>query len=304
MELSKIITQMAILFLIMLIGFISNRKGILDSEHTKFFSRLVLTVGMPGTIIASVANGSPFGSRAQLLADLAVVAVIHLLLPLFAALVVKLLGFRADQRLYQFMMIFPNVGFMGFPVITALFGQEALAYAALFSLPHNFLMFSYGIHLVSGGGFREMRPKDALNPCILASIVSIVICILNVKLPEVLAQTCSYLGGMVTPAGMLIIGSSLAGVSLKELRCEWRLVPFLLLKLIGLPVVFYFVCAPFVADKMLVMVAATILAMPCATNAVLFSNTYGGNVRVSSKVVFLATLCSLITIPLVGGLLF
>lgn len=181
MELSKIITQMAILFLIMLIGFISNRKGILDSEHTKFFSRLVLTVGMPGTIIASVANGSPFGSR---------------------------------------------------------------------------------------------------------------------------AQTCSYLGGMVTPAGMLIIGSSLAGVSLKELRCEWRLVPFLLLKLIGLPVVFYFVCAPFVADKMLVMVAATILAMPCATNAVLFSNTYGGNVRVSSKVVFLATLCSLITIPLVGGLLF
>lgn len=304
MEMSRIINQMAILFIIMLIGFISNRKGILDGNHTKYFSKLVLTVGMPGTIIASVANGSPFGSRRELLVDLAVVAVIHLFLPLFAAAAVKILGFRQDKRLYQFLMIFPNVGFMGFPVVTALFGQEALAYAALFSLPHNFMMFSYGIHLVCGGGLRDMRPKEALNPCILASIAAILLCILDVRLPSVIAQTCSYLGGMVTPAGMLIIGSSLAGISVKELRCEWRVLPFLLLKLMGLPILFFAIGSRVIPDRQLVMVVATILAMPCATNAVLFSNTYGGNVKLSSKMVFLATLSSLITIPIVGGLLF
>lgn len=304
MDFQRIIMQMCILFFLMTIGYICNKGKILTKRENKALSKLVMTVGVPGMIIASVANGSPFEDRIELFYVLAVVTIVNLLLPPISMVINKILRIQEDSALYKFMFIFPNAGFIGFPVISAIFGDQALIYAALFQLPHNVLMYTYGIYLVSGGQKVKTNLRDIINPCIVAALIACALCLLDIKQPAFISQSATYLGNITTPMGMLIIGSSLADVDMHSVFDDLRVIPFIFLKLLMFPVIVFVITGFFVHNQTLRYVITTILAMPVATNTVIFANVYDGNVQLSSKTVFLTTVCSIISIPLLCFLLF
>ena len=148
MDLKIIIEQLTVLFFIMAIGFLINKLGILNKEYNKCISKLLLTIGIPGLLISSVANGNPFESNYDIFNVLYVCTIIHIFVIILALFVTKLFRFGNTASVYRFMYVFPNAGFIGFPVINAIFGPEALIYATVFQLPSNILCYTYGIYLM------------------------------------------------------------------------------------------------------------------------------------------------------------
>ena len=304
MSMDGIIQQMIILFILMFVGFLISKAKVITAEANQYICKMVVTIGVPGLLLSSVADGSPFHDQVELLEVIGVCTLINVAVVLISWLVVKVLRIQNSKNVYKFMTIFPNAGFIGFPVINAIFGSEALIYAAIFQLPHNLLMYTYGIYLMSGGSKNEIDLKKLINPCVVAALAAILFCVFDIKLSYIPEQVCNYLGQITTPLGMVIIGSSLAGVDIKQIIKNVTIIPFTLIKLFVLPIVVYYIAHFVGASDIISAVVAITMGMPCATNTVIFANIYNQKIDVASTTVFFTTVVSIVSIPIVCLLLF
>ena len=228
------------------------------------------------------------------------VLLIHVIIALPTARV--LCSDKASRGLYGAFLIFGNVGFMGFPVIGAIFGVEAVFYVALFNIPFQVLSFSLGIMMISGKGGRH-DPRVLLSPTLVCSLLAIPLGIIGFKAPDVIAEAIRLSGNMTTPTTMFIIGVTLAQVPVKNVFTEWRLYPSAVLKLMVVPVVVWLVLRMFITDAQILGVLVVLSAMPTAVIVAMFAIEFGNDEHTASKSIFLTTLMSCATIPLMVYLL-
>ena len=200
MNITTIVTQMTILLLIMIVGFVGAKKNIFNDEVNVYASNILLKIGIPGLIISSVKNGSPF-TGSELLNVLIIFSLFTIFTGIVSKISVEVLHIQKNKALWQFMILFTNAGFMGLPAIQAILGDQAMLYGALFLLPLNCLMYGYGESLFRKGGFSF---KKFMNGPMIASIVALILCIFSIKLPYVLAQTCTYIGNVTAPLSMML----------------------------------------------------------------------------------------------------
>jgi hypothetical protein len=300
-----IIRQMMILFLLLLAGFGANKLGFMNADFNKKFSAFVINVSTPAMILSSVMDTEQLLSQGEIFLLLGLSLGTFLLAILIAPLVPKLL--RADQRegdILRFMTIFSNVAFMGFPVISALMGESAIFYASIFGMPFNILVYSYGVRLVSGGREGGFDKKTLLSPCILASVLAMVIYLSAIPVPEVLVSALDYLADITVPGAMLIIGSSLALMPLSSVFRGWRIYALCFIKLLVLPICLYGILQLLPISDTIIQVTVIMWSMPVATNCTMLATQYGGDQNLASKGVLLTTLFSIVTIPLLMRLLF
>ena len=302
MDMTTLITQMLVLTIVMAIGFLARRTQVMDAGFSRQLSGLLLRIAIPAMIIASVGEENPFADSGEMLAVLGICTLVNLFMIPLAYCLVWVLRIREQRELYQFMFALSNAGFMGLPIITSVFGSTAGVYAALFLLPNNFLMFGYGMRL-----FRKDEPfswKQIFNAPVCASLIACVICLLRLKLPPVIQECAELLGSMTTPCAMLIIGASLADTRLSDLRKDRLIVPFTLLRMFFVPLCCYGMLRLFVTDETLIQVCVMMSAMPVATNAFIFASSCGKDTGLCSRTVFVTTLLSVISVPLLCALLF
>lgn len=302
MDIRIVVNTMLELFLILVLGYGVAKLGIIDSETNKKLSALVVNVSMPALIIASVADNVGTGNLREVLSYLLWGTVFYGVMLLLAWLFTRLMGTPKNQRgTYQFMLIFSNCTFMGYPVMESIFGTEAIFFTSIFNIPFNLLAFSYGILLISKDGEGEARfeEKKLINPGIIASVLALLIFAFGLELPQVFQKTCSIVGNLTTPLSMLVLGASLSVVPIREIVREIRIYPMTLFRLIVLPVITYLLMRLVTDNTMLIGIAALTAAMPVASMSVMLSNQYKGNTKLASIGVFISTLCSVGTIPLV-----
>ncbi|WP_308584693.1 AEC family transporter, partial [uncultured Holdemanella sp.] len=213
MNITTIVTQMTILLFIMIIGFVGAKKNIFNDEVNVYASNILLRIGIPGLIISSVKDGSPFTGN-ELFNVLVIFSIFVIFTGIVSKIIVEVLRIKENKALWQFMILFTNAGFMGLPAIQAILGDKAMLYGALFLLPLNCLMYGYGESLFRKGGFSF---KKFMNGPMIASVVALILCILNIKLPYILGQTCTYVGNVTTPLSMMVIGAGLVKMDIKEL---------------------------------------------------------------------------------------
>lgn len=298
MEISGIISQMAVLFLILAVGYGANKLKILDGDSDKLLTKIVLNLAMPCTILNSVMSGN-----IEITGTEALFFMIMILLTFAIAFAIvipapKLLKVsKKDSGIIRYLIAFGNVGFMGFPVAESIFGVQSAFYVALFNIPFSLLAFSVGIIMVSGKG-EKIKPSVFINPSLIASLLALIIFALNIPVPRILAKTAGLLGQITTPAAMLIIGSTLASISVKEVFGQWRLYPISIIKLIVVPLITWLILKIFIADELMLGILTVMAGMPAATSASMLCMEYGGNERLASKGVFITTLFSVVTIPL------
>lgn len=305
MDITAITQQMIILFALLLVGFSANKLGYMNAGFNKAFSGFVINVSTPAMILHSVMGQQRLLTRGEIFLLLGISVASYLLVILLSGLVPKLLRTeKAEGSLWRFMMIFSNVAFMGFPVISSLFGESAVFYASIFGMPFNLLVYSYGVRLVSGGREGGFDRKTLLSPCILASVLAMGIYLAEVPIPDILTVTLGYLADITVPGAMLIIGSSLALVPLRTVFRDWQVYVLSALKLIAIPVLMWVVMSLLPVSDMLVKVTVVMWAMPVATNCTMLATQYGGDEQLASRGVLISTLFSIMTIPLLMQLLF
>ena len=284
-------------------GYLARRLGYLGGETDQRLSKIILNITMPCLIVASVATGDTLPGTAEILAVLKVAVVFYGLELLVAAVAPRLLGGTDKQKgVWRYAVMFPNVGFIGYPVTVAIFGPEALFYAVILALPFNLLSFSLGPLMLAGRA--KFRWQQLISPCILASLTALVIALGHISLPAIVGECVEFVGSITTPLSLLVVGSLLAGLPIGRVFASPRLWALTALRLLGLPALLWAVLGwMHVEPPVVAGVAVILMAMPAAVNGSMLSMEYGGDTECMAQITFLTTLISIITIPVVSVLL-
>lgn len=296
--------QSLILFLLMLAGFVLGKVGVI--KNFRELSRLVVDVTLPALIIVSMQKDysaeTAMRALTMLLASASIYAV-TLLLGYFIPLLMRRLN-PESRGVHRFGMSFSNVGFMGFPIANAYLGAESLFDVSMYNIPFQVLAFSVGVWFIAPkqeSASKRNYSKLLLNPAILSAVLGFLLFILRIRLPRFAFAFLTIVGDTTTPLAMMIIGGILSQNSLKEavsnlsnwITCAYRLLVF--------PLVLYGVLSLFGFEQLSVPVL--IGAMPVAANTSMLAEVYKGDSKTASSLVFLSTILSSATIPLLAWLL-
>lgn len=306
MQFFQVLMQMLVFFLLIVTGYISRRLGLMDDAFNKKLSALIVNVTMPALILSSVANSNTLPEASEILSIILTAFICYGLL-LIAALIFPFLSRCPPDKkgVYRFMLAFGNVGFIGFPVATSIFGPEALFYATIFNFPFNFLVYTVGVSFIAPKlEGKKSGPRLFLTPCVIASLLTIILALLKVPIPSILGETFSLAGQVTTPVVLLIIGSTLAGMPAKHLLGSPRLFIVAAIRLLVIPGIVWFSFRGWISDPLLLGVAVILSGMPVATNGTLLCYEHGGDQTTMSQGIFITTMLSIITIPLLSQLPF
>lgn len=308
-DITVLVNQLIQLFLIICIGYFVFKIDILNETVNKHINSLVINVTMPLMIISSVLamNDRPASSIIAIL--FAVSIGFFIIMPILAFIIVKIMLktmhiVKSRQGVYMFMMIFSNVAFMGMPILNAACGEDgptAVFYAAVLNIFFNLSVFTYGVIIIGYGDTVKttLKFKDLLSPGILSSIIAIVIYALNIHFPSTIENVIDTVGDLTSPLAMLLVGSTLASMRLKEVFNEWRVYVFSAIKQFILPILLYPVFRLCIGDDLLFNVMFIEFLMPIANIALMLATEHGLDYKFVSKTIFISTLMSLISIPLV-----
>ncbi|MBK1811630.1 AEC family transporter [Clostridium sp. YIM B02505] len=306
MDINVVINQMLQLFIILGLGYFLNKIKIFDDTLNQKLNKLLLNVTTPALVLASVSSIKQNTNTKEALFVFLVAIIIFTLLPLLSYMLVRIIRIPRHQRgIYMFMTVFSNIGFMGFPVMKAIFGNEAVFYTSIFNMIFNIWVFTLGIVLINYGtnNVVKLSFKNLLSPGIISSLLAIVIYFLKVPVHPVLKSTFDMVGNITTPVAMMLIGSTLANLNIKEVFTELRIYPYTIIKQILIPFIAFPLLKYFITSPLVLGVALVNLAMPVGNSAVLFANQYDGDVELAAKSVFITTLISVFTIPLIVAIL-
>ena len=305
MDILSLCRRMVMLFFCMACGFCAAKGGVMDAQSNKKLSALVVNIANPMQILASALTGEHLLSAGQTLRLAGLVALIYLVLIALSHPVVKLLRVKDRERgLYQFMFIFSNTGFLGYPVVESLLGSGAAFYVTIFVLLFHLFCWSYGASLMSGAARFRFQWKVLRHPCVAASLAAIAIYLTGWQPPALLHQTVKYVGDITSPIAMLIVGCSLAQMRFGQIFGNWRIYALAAVKMLAVPLLAYAGLRHVLTNEFVLCVLIVILCMPIATNTTILSYQYGADETVASSGVFISTLLCMLTIPLMMKLLF
>jgi len=299
---SVIFISVVKLFIMLFTGAAARKADVIDHSDTKGLSALLIKVTLPALIFTSMQKEfSPRLLRESILIVFLSLGIYGLYF-IIALLTGSLIGGdKKDTGVYRFAILFSNVGFMGFPVLGSVFGAEAIFYAAMFNIPFHFFVFTLGVYLMTRGHMEERKFnwKLLLSPGIVATVAGFIFFVFGLKLPAIIYDPVKFVGEITIPLSMITVGSMLTEVHPKELLAGWRLYFISCMRLVLLPAAVYLFVKLFTDNPMMISVPVVISAMPVAVNAPLIAHEYNGNALLASRLMFLSTLLSLITLPAV-----
>ena len=305
MDFPEIRMKMLLLILTVLVGFYANKRGFMDKEFSAKLSVFLLDLAVPAVLLSSGMSGdisiAP-GKLFQLIFIAVIILVISGSISFFVPFILKAKPEEAGT--YRVLTTFPNSIFMGYPMVSAFFGSSAILYPAVFAIPFNVAIFALSPVMFGLKSKEKIRVKDIFNKCTVFSILAMILILLPVQMPRIVKELCSSIGGITSPLALIIIGSNLADMSLKESFQNPKLYFFSVVRLIALPLVCYFLMKPFVADPVVLGCAMIMAGLPSAATATLVASKYGGNEFLSSQGVVMTTVFSVVTIPVLMFLLF
>ena len=197
----------------------------------------------------------------------------------------------------RFGVIFSNCGYMSFPLQKALLGDIGVFYGAMYVAVFNIFMWSYGVALM-GKNEKFSVKKALLSPSVVATAVSVVLYLLELRMPAVLGTALSALASLNTPLPMIIIGYYLSTSSLISAFTDKRIYLTSALRLVLMPAAMLGLLLLF-GVRGVPLIACTVAASaPVAAAGTMFSIKFGRDTMCSVNQVTLTTLLSIITMPL------
>ncbi|MGV7975456.1 MAG: AEC family transporter [Anaerolineaceae bacterium] len=295
-----VIQQIFIIFILIGVGFLAAKFGILREEGARQITDLLLIIVIPCVII--MAFQASF--ERSLIKNLLIAALLAALTHAAGILISKLI-FRNEapdrKMMLVYSTVFYNAGFFSLPLLRALLGETGVLYGSVFVAVFNLFAWTYGIRLMNGENGAS-KWKTFLNPGIISLLIALALVLFNIRLPDIVQTTLRYITGLHTPLAMIIIGCQFylmwRNFNLRDLAL-WKtvLARNILVPLIMLALIFYLA-----QDKTLFFASVITASAPTATNTILFATKYRQDVNTAVQTVILTTLLTIISIPLIMAL--
>ena len=299
-----LLQQMGILFVYMMIGYVACKKEYFDQEFGKKLSWLVVNVANPMLAISAVVNNEEQIAKKDFYVTVLLAICFYAFFLILAQILPRLIGVqKSDIGVYKMMTTFNNIGFMGFPVIAAAYGNGALIYAVPFSIMFNILCYTWGIQTLCGGG-EKGNWKRIINIGTISGIISIVLFFMQIPVPKMICSLSAGLSNLTGPLSMLVIGISIAAMELKDLFTDVKLLKFALIKLLAVPVAAMLLVCQVIDNRLICEVFLVMMETPAASMCAMLSQQYGGDYELAAKGVALTTILSVVTMPIVSEIVF
>ena len=301
MDIMVVFQTMLKLFLLLILGFVLFKCHIFDEYTNKKISALIVNVASPMLIISSIA-GVEGSNKSIVFLMIGAGILMYIGFIILGKIINRIFPFpKKDWPVYECMVVFANTGFMGYPVLLDVFGQEAVFYASLIHMAFNFIVYTYAIMCLTKGDDSEFKLnfKQLLTPGIILIFVGIFIYLFDIQLPSVLMDTINSVGSLTAPLSMMMIGSSLAVYPIKDSFTDWRSYVFAFVRLMIVPFVTMIMCRLLHIDAYYANITIITNAMPVGSMVLMLATQYNANVKIVTRNIVVSTLLSVITIPIV-----
>ena len=294
---------MVILFIIVVLGYVLCKLGYMCSKFDQKLSSIVIDITCPALILSSV-MGTEMPDRTLILPLLGIGFLTYFILLIFGFWVPRLITKNRDnQGMIGFALMFANVGFIGYPIVSSIFGPKAIFYAALLNMPNTFFIFTAGVMLVKGEySIKSLNPKVLFSPAMVAAFAAALLVAFNVRTPELIAKPVTMVGGITVPAALMVIGSSMARLPLKEIIGSPVVYVSSLVRLAVVPLAVYFLFKACGVSDIINNINTVVIAMPVASFGTMFCMKYGRDPSLMTEITFITTVGSILTIPLITTL--
>ena len=301
MDIMVVFQTMLKLFLLLILGFVLFKCHIFDEYTNKKISALIVNVASPMLIISSIA-GVEGSNKSIVFLMIGAGILMYIGFIILGKIINRIFPFpKKDWPVYECMVVFANTGFMGYPVLLDVFGQEAVFYASLIHMAFNFFVYTYAIMCLTKGDDSEFKLnfKQLLTPGIILIFVGIFIYLFDIQLPSVLMDTINSVGSLTAPLSMMMIGSSLAVYPIKDSFTDWHSYVFAFVRLMIVPFVTMIMCRLLHIDAYYANITIITNAMPVGSMVLMLATQYNANVKIVTRNIVVSTLLSVITIPIV-----
>lgn len=302
MSLNQLLTQVMIIFFLMLLGALIRKLGFLHAQSINDLTNITLYFLSPLVIIKAFEH--PF-SRQRFITLL--IVTVGVFLTYFISIILAKLAFHREKdenlrRIAIYGSSYSNNGFMGVPLAQGLFGSIGVFYAVGSMIGFNVMSWTQGIGIFRqhrNGNWREQLKQILLNPNIIAIIIGLIMFTTSFKLPALVDGFINYTSPAFTPMSMIIIGSNLAGLNWHDLRLPHVLWTSLLLRNLVFPILGIFVLVLLGIHGIPMYTTVILSACPVAGLVVLFTLQAHGDAKPATLLMSISTILSLVTIPLV-----
>lgn len=295
MEISILLMeQIAELFLMILMGYIIVKTGLLKGEDSKVISKIVLYLVIPCVII----NAFQVDYTSEKVKELLLVFAASVLLQviLLAAVwgvgkVVKLNEVETTSIYYS------NSGNLIVPLVTFILGKEWVLYGCVFMSVQLVFLWTHGKNTISREGKWDWK-KIVFNINMISVFAGVVLFFTRIRLPEIVNQTLSSVGSMIV-TGMLI-----AKMNLKSIFENVKVYFISFLRLVVIPVISLMILKisglvnVHPDGKKLLLIVFLAVITPSASTITQMCQVYGNDSKYASAINVMTTLLSIVTMPL------
>jgi predicted permease len=298
-----VFSKVVSIFILVVVGYVARKAKAMDRTLISGLSGFILNVAIPFTVLASFDRSIPRSA----MPDLFVVALWALAIHALSIIVARFAYAKTedgDRKVLSYVTVFSNCGFMGFPVAESVFGKIGVMYGSIYVIVFQTFVWTYGVALFSGikGGGAQIR-KALFNPGNAAVLIGLGIWLLPFDLPSSITSSISTLSTLTTPLSMLVVGATLAEVPVKGLLKGKELWIGTFARLALIPLVFYGIMRLTGFTSLPGRLAIFLASMPAAAQTVIFAERYKADVGLASRMVFVSTVLSALTIPVFAILL-
>lgn len=203
-------------------------------------------------------------------------------------------------------MTFSNTVIVGFPVIIALMGEEALPNAMIYYMANTVLFWTLGIYLLKKDSKEELpstqslfyKLKNILSPPITGFLLGVLVLLLEIQVPEFLFDALNYTKQSTTVLSMIFIGSVIRMTDVKTIQLSKELVVIIFGRFLAAPALMLVVCLMLPIDPQMKLVFCIMTTMPAMTQLGIMAKESGSDYSFASVVITVTTLIGMAAIPL------
>ncbi|SDA64223.1 Predicted permease [Lachnospiraceae bacterium G11] len=298
-----VVEQMLIIFALIMVGFFLYKRGHLSDETSKQLSWIVVNITNSITLLCAALKDENKVGIEEIGVAFACFAFVYGVLIMVGLVLPALIGVpKEDRYSYRMLATFNNVGFIGIPFCAAVLGTSSLIFVSICGIVFNLIAYTYGagvLRKVAASGAGTLGLRKAINSGTVMGIVTIVVYIMNLKVPEAVGAALSHVGSCTTFLSMAVLGVSVAKMVPREVFGRWRLYIFVILRQILVPILIIMILKPFIGNELIIKTVAVLLAMPSANLPLMMAKQLGVRDDTISAGIILTTLAAVVTIPII-----
>lgn len=302
-----VLNQVVIFIVITAIGFIAVKARVLDDGGLTVITKLFTKITLPFLLFTNTVNGT---TRDALAANLYIIPIslgAYAVLIIVTRLLARILKLeRARARLFALANTFGNVGFIGIPVLLAVFGQRVMIYVAVFTVVDQILIWTYGFSLSCPGENAcrlELKTlKNMISPPIVAVLLALIFVLLDIRPFGVLNDAFVTVSAASTPLPFIYLGGMIALSDMKKFLKHYEFYIGIAVKMVIIPLLLFLILRATGIPADLVTTTTILVALPSISIVPMLARANGSDEEYATAAVIVTTLVSLITLPFVSYL--